>query len=291
MTRPTQARAAAVSMAGADLTTPALFTLIGPAGAGKSRVAAVFPRGWRLSLDACRQRVADNAGDQDATADAVAVFDAVLDARLTRGLPTVVDATNVEPAVRARLATRAYAHYMPAVAIVVRTPLDVCLERQRLRLPHRKVPQRVVTAQHAKVPTAEQLRAEGFDAVYDAAEVDLLGMLLARSAGDYPDLLSEVRAAFGPDLAAVFAWHPDTGDGTGVFGVGGRHLVARLWNGAGMYAPHWQARCDTARCDRCGGVVWAAVDDATDLLAVYRGQVPDDLHCDACDAPDDWDLA
>ncbi|MEU8139019.1 ATP-binding protein [Streptodolium elevatio] len=273
-----------------DLGLPALIVLVGTAGAGKSRVATAFPAHWRLSLDACRQRVCDNAGDQDATPDAVAVFAAVLDARLTRGLPTVIDATNTESAVRTRLVGRAYAHCMPAVAIVVRTPLEVCLDRQRLRLPDRQVPRRVVAAQHAGIPTTEQLHAEGFDAVHDAAEVDLLGMLLARSAGDYPDLLSEVRAAFGDDLAAVFAWHPDTGDGTGVFAVGGRHLVARLWDGAGVYAPHWQARCDAQRCDRCGGVVWAAVDDAADLLAVYRRQFPDDLHCDPCDTPDDWDL-
>jgi hypothetical protein len=30
------------------------------AGSGKTRIAAAFPRSWRLSLDDCRERVADD---------------------------------------------------------------------------------------------------------------------------------------------------------------------------------------------------------------------------------------
>lgn len=265
---------------------PALYVLIGPAGAGKTRVAAAFPRQWRLSLDACRDRVSDNAGDQTATADAVAVFDAVFAARLTRRLPTVVDATNTEPAVRARLVDRARAHGMPAAAITVRKPVAVCQARQQDRPENRRVPLDVVAAQHAGIPTNAQLTAEGFAAVHDASDLDMLGMLLTRSAAAPQDLLAGVRAMFGPDLAAVFAFDPDHDDSRGVFAVGGRQVIVRAWwEGVSDYTNHWQARCDGARCDRCGGTVWAAVADAIDLNAVYRGDLPDDLHCDRCDVP------
>lgn len=39
---------------------PALYVIIGAAGSGKTHIAAAFPRSWRLSLDACRARVAGN---------------------------------------------------------------------------------------------------------------------------------------------------------------------------------------------------------------------------------------
>ncbi|NUP35018.1 MAG: AAA family ATPase [Streptomycetaceae bacterium] len=271
------------------LDAPALYVLIGAAGAGKSRVAAAFRVEWRLSLDACRERVSDDAGDQAATADAVAVFDAVLAGRAGRGLPSVVDGTNTEPAVRARLVDHARAHGMPVVAITVRGPLAVCLTRQKDRSTNRQVPPDVVAAQHAAVPTDAQLLAEGFTAVHDAADLDLFGLLLARSAAAVPDPLADIRAAFGDDLAAVFAYDPEREDSRGAFAVGGRQVVVRAWwKGADLHVNHWQARCDTARCDRCGGVVWAAVADAIDLAAVYRGDLPDDLHCDNCDTLEAW---
>lgn len=277
---------ASVTLSRAGLDTVGLFVLVGSAGAGKSRVAAAFPAGWRLSLDACRERVSDDAGDQTATADALAVFDAVLAARAVRGLPSVVDATNTEPAVRARLVDRARAHGMLAAAITVRKPLAVCLARQKDRPANRQVPPDVVAAQHAAVPTEAQLRAEGFTAVHDAADLDLFGMLLARSAAAMPDPLADIRAAFGDDLAAVFAYDLDRDDSRGAFAIGGRQIVVRAWwKDVDLHVNHWQARCDTARCDRCGGAVWAAVADAIDLAAVYRGELPDDLHCDKCDIP------
>lgn len=271
---------------GIDLSEPALWTLIGPAGAGKSTVAAAFPAQWRLSLDDCRARVADDAGNQRATPDAVAVFHTVLEARVVRGLPTVVDATNTDSDVRRRLTARAYAHYtLPAVAITVRKPLAVCQERQAARSANRRVPPEVIAAQHDAMPTNAQLLAEGFAAVHDASDLDLLGLLLARSAATQPDLLADVRAVFGDDLAAVFAADPGRASSRGAFAVAGRTVAVRRSGHGGAYAGHWQARADTEHCDRCGGVVWAAVDDAVDLLAVYRGDLPDDLHCDRCDAP------
>lgn len=282
----TEAAITAQALARTGLNAPALYVLIGAAGAGKSRVAAAFPRTWRVSLDDCRERVSDDPGSQGSTYDAVTVFDTIVAGRLVRGLPTVVDATNTQGSVRARLADIACTHRMPAVAITVRTPADVCQARQQNRPANRAVPLGVVAAQHAGIPTVEQLRAEGFTAVHDAADLDLFGLLLARSVAAVPDPVADVRAVFGDDLAAVFAFDPDSAGSEGAFAVAGRQIVVRAWwEGASDYTNHWQARCANERCDRCGGIVWAAVADAIDLCAVYRGELPDDLHCDRCDVP------
>jgi predicted kinase len=82
---------------------PALIVLIGVAGAGKSTLAAQWRPSQVLSLDAYRGIVSDDENDQEATADAVMVLHAVLDARLRRNLVTVVDATNVSPDARRRV--------------------------------------------------------------------------------------------------------------------------------------------------------------------------------------------
>ncbi|MER6736523.1 hypothetical protein [Streptomyces puniciscabiei] len=54
-------------LASFPLPVPALYVLIGAAGSGKTRIATAFPRTWRLSLDDCRERVADDPGLQDST--------------------------------------------------------------------------------------------------------------------------------------------------------------------------------------------------------------------------------
>ncbi|WP_235437514.1 AAA family ATPase [Micromonospora sp. RV43] len=73
---------------------PQLVVLIGAAGAGKSTWAAARYRPSQVvSLDALRAVVADDECDQDATADAVALLMTIVNARLSRRLTTVVDAT------------------------------------------------------------------------------------------------------------------------------------------------------------------------------------------------------
>jgi predicted kinase len=154
-------------------TDPALVVLIGVAGAGKSSLAAQWRPSQVLSLDAYRELVSDDETDQDATADAVRLLHAVLDARLGRGLTTVVDATNVEAAARRPLLDLAAAHGMPAVAVVVDTPLALAQARNVTRPGPRgsarwgrRVPATVIAEQHrqfcASVP---RLREEGFTEV------------------------------------------------------------------------------------------------------------------------------
>ncbi|AXK34662.1 ATP-binding protein [Streptomyces armeniacus] len=277
-------------LAALGLPEPGLYVLIGPAGSGKTNIAAAFPRTWRLSLDDFREQVADDAGAQASTRDAVAVFDAALSGRLARRLPTLVDSTNTELAVRARLLERAHRHGMLAVAIAVRTPLETCQERQNARPANRQVPTETIAWQRAGVPFAEQLLSEGFDEVRDAADLDLLHLLLARSVAAGFDPLAEVRAAFGPDLARAFAFDSDSSGSTGAFTVAGRQLAVRWSEDGDVFDHHWQARLDSEPCEDCGSPVWVKVNGARDLLDVYRGQAPDEPFCQSCDTPD-WQSA
>ena len=78
-----------------DLPDPAVIVLIGPAGSGKSTLASTWEPTQVLSLDQYRAMVSDSAGDQSATGDAVFALLRVLEARLRRGLTSVIDSTSL----------------------------------------------------------------------------------------------------------------------------------------------------------------------------------------------------
>jgi predicted kinase len=266
---------------------PFLVALIGAAGSGKSRIARAFPPNWRLELDGFRQQASNSPGDQTATPTAVTVFRELLEARLSRNLTTLVDSTNCEFDVRAYLLERAHQWEMPTVGIIVRTSLEECVARQANRMQPKQVPPDAVTRQHAGVPSTDQLIREGFTHAHHADELDLLGLLLRRSASADPDPLDAIRHAFGEDLAGVFTWHDerDHGFATGTFAVADREIVVRWVDDADPYDHHWQARFHGACIGGCPGPLWVKVTSAADLWSVHHGRAPDEPWCDGCDGP------
>jgi predicted kinase len=156
----------------------AVVVLIGAAGSGKSELAQCLATRWGhhcvLSLDVCRAEIAGDPADQEATPEAVQLLHQLLRHRCRVGLSTVVDATNVNAGHRAPLVELAAAAHLPAVAVVLNTPLQVCLDRQRDRLGPlpgrrwgRRVPDDVVIAQHAAATSSiPALPGEGFTSVY-----------------------------------------------------------------------------------------------------------------------------
>jgi predicted kinase len=163
-----------------EITEGALVVLIGPPGSGKSTLAG---RVWQpdqvLSLDKLRLAVSGDECDQSATPDAVSLLRTMTSMRLCRGLTTVADATNVEGRFRRPLLGIAAELGVPATALVVRAPLEVCLARNSTRPGRapgerwgRRIPDDVIRRYHRQmVASLPGLRREGFDQVivYDGA--------------------------------------------------------------------------------------------------------------------------
>lgn len=97
---------------------PALVLLVGPAGAGKSTFAhAHFQTVEIVSSDALRQLLSNDPADQGASAEAFKILALLVEGRLKRRLTTVVDATSLRAANRARYRVIAARRGIPVVAI------------------------------------------------------------------------------------------------------------------------------------------------------------------------------
>ena len=108
---PTELRAAVA------LPDPALVVLVGPSGSGKSVWAAERYRPDEVvSSDRLRSLVGSGEHDLDASADAFALLDQIVAARLRRGLTAVVDTLGLDPARRRGYLDLARVSGMPAVA-------------------------------------------------------------------------------------------------------------------------------------------------------------------------------
>jgi alkanesulfonate monooxygenase SsuD/methylene tetrahydromethanopterin reductase-like flavin-dependent oxidoreductase (luciferase family)/predicted kinase len=144
---------------------PALVVLVGPSGAGKSTwAAATFAAGEVVSSDRLRAVAGEAEDDLAASADAFALLDAIVEARLRRGLTVVVDTLGLDPERRQRWVAAAARHGIPAIAIAFDTPAAVCRAWNRDR--PRPVPVAVVDDQLRTFRAArETLADEGFAAV------------------------------------------------------------------------------------------------------------------------------
>lgn len=144
-----------------------LVVLVAPPGAGKSTWAAArFPVDELFGFDMFRRLLTGDVLDQGATDTAATMLMALVDYRMETGRTTVVDATNVNWDRRDSLRAAAQFCRRPAVAVMMHTPLDVCLERNRGRTAapwpganDRPVPDDVVgrmyVAMHTDPPTPD----------------------------------------------------------------------------------------------------------------------------------------
>ena len=169
---------------------PALVVLVGASGSGKSTWAAGRYRSQEVvSSDALRGVVGSGDHDLDASADAFAVLEQVVAARVGRRLCTVVDTLGLDAVRRAGWLALARQAGLPAVAVVFATPDAECRRRNGTRdVP---VPAAVLSGQLRRMPAvAEELAAEGWEVVVTADG--------AATAGDpppapVPDVVREDR--------------------------------------------------------------------------------------------------
>jgi alkanesulfonate monooxygenase SsuD/methylene tetrahydromethanopterin reductase-like flavin-dependent oxidoreductase (luciferase family)/predicted kinase len=149
---------------------PALVVLIGPSGSGKSTWAEQNFRSEEvISSDRLRALVGSGEHDLDASADAFAVLDQMVTARLKRRLLTVVDTLGLDDERRRRHLALAREMGLPAILVVFDVPEQVARERNRQRT--RPVPASVLTSQIRRFRQLQaRLEDEGWD-LRSAAEV------------------------------------------------------------------------------------------------------------------------
>ncbi|MFE9258493.1 AAA family ATPase [Streptomyces sp. NPDC006879] len=270
-----------------------LVVLIGPSGAGKSTIARTWPASQVLSLDALREVVSDDAGDQDATGDAVAALHLLLEARMRRRLFTVIDATNVTAAARKPLVAAAKRHDMLPIAVLLTTPGSICIERQGPRPANRTVPEKVVAQQHDDMfASCRTLRSEGFpEIVYSDSLPRLLPYLERLSERRQADLgldggaglgaLNLVRRTFGEEILPLWRWcdGSDIADGDRVAEIrlGQQRLTLALRtdvDGEGDYGFDVLVPCP--HDDQCTAHAWAPAYSVTCLFRALNGDLDND---------------
>ena len=150
---------------GVQLPDPALVVLVGASGSGKSTWATTHYRAQEVvSSDELRGIVGSGPHDLDASADAFAVLETVVAARLGRGLTTVVDTLGLDAARRQAWRAAARAAGLPAVAVLMDAPGAECRRRNAAR--DRPVPAPALAAQLRSARDVRPLlEAEGWDLV------------------------------------------------------------------------------------------------------------------------------
>ncbi len=159
-----------------------LVVLIGASGSGKSTLARRhFSPSEVLSSDFFRGLVSDDENNQAATKDAFDCLHHVAAKRLARGLLTVIDATNVQPAARAPLVQLARQFHAIPVGIVLNLPEDLCHQRNRGR-EDRDFGPHVIRQQRSQLRRSlPGLKREGFRHLLTLTSVeDIDGLTITR---------------------------------------------------------------------------------------------------------------
>jgi hypothetical protein len=215
------------------------------------------------------------------------------------------NATNCETHIRVELVMAAKRHGMPTVAVVVATPLSVCLERQGPRPDNRRVPEDVVRAQHkAMTYSHQQLAAEGFNTVVFADTLyrlepflnqvsDIRVRELGQGGDDGLGDLMLPRWFFGPELLPLWRWKDGStlagGDRVAEIRIDLILALRRNIDGEGSIGFEVLLPCPFD--DECEGTAWAPAYTVTDLWGALTGdrdQDPD-IVCTAHGSFDDVD--
>jgi polynucleotide kinase-phosphatase len=150
-----------------------LVVLVGVSGSGKSTFAARhFKPTQVISSDYCRGLVADDENDQAASPAAFDLLHHIVGVRLSRGLLTVVDATNVQYPARQSLIELAKRHDVLADAIVLDVPEDVAIERNRGRAERDFGPGVVIRQRKDLRRSLGRINRDGFRRVHVLRGVD-----------------------------------------------------------------------------------------------------------------------
>lgn len=153
------------------LPAPCLVLLVGPSGAGKTTWAdARFAWNQVVSSDRLRAVVGVSEEDRRAGTDAFAVLDQIVEARLRRGLVTVVDSLGLDNDRRRAFRETAERHSVPCYAVAF--DIDPAEAKARNRQKERPVPQKVLDGQLRRwVAVRGLLDGEGFAAVLAPGQV------------------------------------------------------------------------------------------------------------------------
>ncbi|MDT0187884.1 LLM class flavin-dependent oxidoreductase [Microbacterium sp. ARD31] len=208
---------------------PALVVLVGASGSGKSTWAATRFRDQEVvSSDALRGVVGSGPHDLDASADAFAVLETVVAARLGRRLTTVVDTLGLDAVRRRAWLAAARTAGLPAVAVLLDTPDAECRRRNTAR--DRPVPAPALAGQLRSVrEVGALLDAEGWDLVVRVAvEADRVEAAPAPRTDPPPDRTSSLglravlqvsRFPWGEDPLAWLAGIARAADEAGFAGL------------------------------------------------------------------------
>lgn len=209
---------------------PALVVLVGVAGSGKSTWAAAHAaQGEVVSSDALREAVGSGPADLEASADAFAVLDLVVAARLRRGLRVVVDTLGLEQTRRLDYLAAARDAGVPAICVLVQTPPAECRRRNARR--DRPVPAAILTAQQRRFrEVAAAVETEGWDAVErvdgGAVAAPEPAPATAVAEGPLPPLVLQIsRFPWGADPRA---WLLEVATAAEDAGIGGIALMDHL---------------------------------------------------------------
>ncbi len=181
----------------AELTIPemSLVVLIGSSGSGKSTFAREhFGPFVTLSSDFFRGLVSNDENEQTATNAAFETLRFVASKRLSAGLLTVIDATNVQAEARKGFVQLARDHDVLPVAIVLDVPERVCVDRNESRT-DRQFGASVIKRQQDQLRRSMKfLGKEGFRKVHVLHGVDQI----AAAVITMEPLLNDFRHEKGP---------------------------------------------------------------------------------------------